>query len=170
MTEAIPLGATSLLPLVLFPLFGVHEASSKPIYPGQEVVVFVEGSEEIHLSSAIIISLSEETAQVADNAQGNISDGSTGPPIDVTLEQLEAVTGTTSLFELAARPYAHKYVFLMMGGFLLALSIEKWGLHRRIALHTIRLIGTNPMRLILGFMVATALLSMFITNLSLIHI
>ena len=52
----------------------------------------------------------------------------------------------------------------MMGGFLLALSIEKWGLHRRIALHTIRLIGTNPMRLILGFMVATALLSMFITN------
>ena len=164
MTEAIPLGATSLLPLVLFPLFGVHEASSKPIYPGQEVVVFVEGSEEIHLSSAIIISLSEETAQVADNAQGNISDGSTGPPIDVTLEQLEAVTGTTSLFELAARPYAHKYVFLMMGGFLLALSIEKWGLHRRIALHTIRLIGTNPMRLILGFMVATALLSMFITN------
>ena len=52
----------------------------------------------------------------------------------------------------------------MMGGFLLALSIEKWGLHRRIALHTIRFIGTNPMRLILGFMVATALLSMFITN------
>ena len=74
MTEAIPLGATSLLPLVLFPLFGVHEASSKPIYPGQEVVVFVEGSEEIHLSSAIIISLSEDTAQVAHNAQGDVSD------------------------------------------------------------------------------------------------
>jgi len=169
MTEAIPLGATSLLPLVLFPLFGVHDASSKSVHPGQEVVVYAEGSNEIHLSSAIILSVSKHTAEVrdlsqGDNAQGDNSDGTTGPPIDVPLEQIDPLSGNTSLFELAARPYAHKYVFLMMGGFLLALSIEKWGLHRRIALHTIRLIGTNPMSLILGFMVATAMLSMFITN------
>lgn len=60
--------------------------------------------------------------------------------------------------------YGHKYIFLYVGGFLLALAIERWGLHRRIALHLIRFIGTSPARVILGFMTATALLSMWISN------
>jgi len=51
-----------------------------------------------------------------------------------------------------------------MGGFFIAVSIQRWGLHRRIALRTIAAIGTNPSRIILGFMVATAFLSMWVSN------
>ena len=60
--------------------------------------------------------------------------------------------------------YGHKYVFLYLGGFILAIAIEKWQLHKRIALHIIQLIGTNVKNIILGFMVATAFLSMWISN------
>ena len=62
------------------------------------------------------------------------------------------------------QPYANHLIYLFLGGFLIAVTIEKWNLHRRIALHTIRLIGTTPNRIILGFMVATAFLSMWISN------
>lgn len=60
--------------------------------------------------------------------------------------------------------YADKYVFLYMGGFMLAIAIEKWNLHRRIALNIIRLIGTDIKKIILGFMVATGFMSMWISN------
>ncbi|WP_405247740.1 SLC13 family permease [Cellulophaga sp. Asnod2-G02] len=60
--------------------------------------------------------------------------------------------------------YGDKYVFLYLGGFILAIAIEKWNLHRRIAINIINLIGTNIYRIILGFMVATAFLSMWISN------
>ncbi len=60
--------------------------------------------------------------------------------------------------------YGDKFVFLYLGGFFLAVAIEKWNLHRRIALNIIRLIGTNINYIILGFMVATAFLSMWISN------
>ncbi len=60
--------------------------------------------------------------------------------------------------------YGDKYVFLYLGGFLLAIAIEKWNLHKRIALNIINLIGTNIQFIILGFMVATAFLSMWISN------
>lgn len=60
--------------------------------------------------------------------------------------------------------YGHKYIFLYIGGFILAIAIEKWGLHKRIALHIIKLIGTNITNIILGFMLATAFLSMWISN------
>ena len=60
--------------------------------------------------------------------------------------------------------YGHKYIFLYVGGFILALAIERWGLHRRIALNLIRVIGASPQRVILGFMIATAFLSMWISN------
>ncbi|NOZ87547.1 MAG: SLC13/DASS family transporter [Deltaproteobacteria bacterium] len=90
--EAIPIPATSLLPLVLFPVFGIM----------------------------------------------NI--------------------GKTSI------QYADKNVFLFMGGFMMALGMEKWGLHRRIALRTIQILGTGQRRLVLGFMLASAFLSMWISN------
>ncbi len=64
----------------------------------------------------------------------------------------------------AAGPYASKFIFLFLGGFLIALAIERCGLHRRIALRIIALVGTQPPRLIGGFMIATALLSMWISN------
>ncbi|GGK07688.1 sodium-dependent dicarboxylate transporter SdcS [Lentibacillus kapialis] len=92
MTEAIPIPATSLLPILLFPLTG-------------------------------------------------------GLNIDAT---------TSS--------YGDDTIFLFMGGFMIALAMEKWDLHRRIALTIISIIGTNTERIILGFMVATGFLSMWISN------
>lgn len=91
-TEAIPLPATSLLPVVLFPLFGV--------------------------------------AQIQD----------------------------------ATRPYASEIIFLFAGGFLIAQAVERWGLHRRLALRTVLVFGTRPRQLIGGFMLAAAALSMWISN------
>ena len=63
-----------------------------------------------------------------------------------------------------AAPYANELIFLFLGGFLIAVAMERWGLHRRIALTIITAIGTSPGRLVLGFMVATAFLSMWISN------
>lgn len=92
MTEAIPLSATSLLPLVLFPALGILNAPD------------------------------------------------------------------------AAAPYAHELIFLFMGGFFIAVAMERWGLHKRIALAIMAFVGTSPSRLVLGFMIATAFLSMWISN------
>ncbi len=60
--------------------------------------------------------------------------------------------------------FGHKYVFLYLGGFLIAIGIEKWNLHRRIALTIIAFIGSDTRKIILGFMIATAFLSMWISN------
>ncbi|MFK2819671.1 DASS family sodium-coupled anion symporter [Flavobacteriaceae sp. LMIT009] len=60
--------------------------------------------------------------------------------------------------------FGHKYVFLYIGGFILAIAIEKWNLHKRIALNIVNVIGTSVSKIILGFMVATAFLSMWISN------
>lgn len=91
-TEAIPIPATALLPIVLFPLLGVGSAGA------------------------------------------------------------------------VAANYAHHLIFLFLGGFWIAATLERWNLHRRIALHTIRIVGTSPHRVVLGFMVATAFLSMWLSN------
>ena len=60
--------------------------------------------------------------------------------------------------------YGHKFVFLYLGGFLIAIGIEKWNLHKRIAINIISFIGVDARRVILGFMLATAFLSMWISN------
>lgn len=91
-TEAIPLAATSLIPLVFFPLLG-------------------------------------------------IMGGRATAPI-----------------------YFNHVIFLFVGGFMIALAMEQWGLHKRTALWIIRLIGGGPSRLVLSFMVASAFLSMWISN------
>lgn len=91
-TEAIPIPATALLPIVLFPLTGIMK--------GAEV----------------------------------------------------------------AREYMSWLILLFLGGFLIAIAVERWNLHRRIALHILRLIGGQPHRLVLGFMAATAFLSMWLSN------
>lgn len=64
----------------------------------------------------------------------------------------------------ASAPYANELIFLFMGGFLLAVTMEKWGLHKRIALRIMSWVGSSPNRLVLGFMLATAFISMWISN------
>jgi len=72
----------------------------------------------------------------------------------------------TGALELSATTtsFGHKYIFLYIGGFILAIAIERWNLHRRIALSIINMIGTNMKSIVLGFMIATAFLSMWISN------
>src|SRR5690606_13016215 len=82
--------------------------------------------------------LSETTAE----------DGSTSP---VSVDQVGA-------------SYGNNIIFLFMGGFLLALAMQRWNLHRRIALVTVRAMGTSPSMVVAGFMVATAFLSMWVSN------
>ena len=92
MTEAIPIPATAILPLVLFPFLGILDAPT------------------------------------------------------------------------ASAPYANDLIFLFMGGFFIAVTMERWGLHKRIALSILSWVGTGPYQLVLGFMIATAFLSMWISN------
>lgn len=61
-------------------------------------------------------------------------------------------------------PYSHPYIYLYLGGFFIAIAIEKCHLHKRIALNIINFIGTNVIYIILGFMIATGFLSMWISN------
>ncbi len=73
------------------------------------------------------------------------------------------LTGGLELAETTAS-FGHRYIFLYIGGFILAIAIQRWNLHKRIALNIIQIIGTNVKSIILGFMIATAFLSMWISN------
>ncbi|NJP38008.1 SLC13 family permease [Alkalicoccus luteus] len=66
--------------------------------------------------------------------------------------------------ETATMAYADPIVFMYMGGFTIALAIEKWNLHKRIAMSIIAMVGSDSSRIILGVLLATALLSMWISN------
>lgn len=76
---------------------------------------------------------------------------------------LFSLTGVMKLEE-AVVPYSNKIVYLFFGGFILALGLEEHNLHKRIALRIIDMTGVSPERLILGFILATAALSMWISN------
>lgn len=91
-TEAVPIPATSLLPIIMYPTLGVMKASE------------------------------------------------------------------------ATAPYANQTIYLFIGGFFIAVAMERWNLHKRIALHTIRLVGLSPAMMTLGFMIATAAISMWVSN------
>ena len=66
--------------------------------------------------------------------------------------------------DAVAAPYSRKIIFLFIGGFLLALAMERWNLHRRIALYIISKVSTNMQQIVLGFIIATWFLSMWISN------
>lgn len=71
--------------------------------------------------------------------------------------------GVTKASEVTT-PYADSIIFLFIGGFMLAIAIEKWNLHRRIAMTIISIMGVKTERLVLGFIIATGFLSMWISN------
>lgn len=64
----------------------------------------------------------------------------------------------------AAAPYADDVIFLFMGGMFLGCAMERWGLHRRIALRVVSVVGTRPVRVVGGFLLACALVSMWVSN------
>lgn len=66
--------------------------------------------------------------------------------------------------EQLAASYGNHMIFLFLGGFIMALGIEKWKLHEYISIRFIRFFGNSPVRILIGFMVATAFLSMWISN------
>lgn len=71
--------------------------------------------------------------------------------------QVDSFSGT-------AGPYASDTIYLFMGGFILALAMQRWNLHRRIALTVVNMVGTKPRQLVTGFMIATGFLSMWVSN------
>lgn len=73
------------------------------------------------------------------------------------------VLGITSISE-STSPYANPLIFLFMGGFILAIAMQKWHLHKRVAIGIISLVGVNPSSIIIGFIIASAFLSMWVSN------
>jgi len=120
-TEAIPLAATALLPIVLFPVMGIMRGRELP------------------------------AGNLIDFDTVSISDGLLPSDFDI-------------IFPNVANQYMDWIILLFMGGFIIAIAVEKWNLHKRIALHILRIIGGQPHRLVLGFMVATGFLSMWLSN------
>ena len=120
-TEAIPLSATALLPVVLFPLMGIMRGRELP------------AGNRVDLQNA------------------TFAEGFSARDFDI-------------IFPNVANQYMDWIILLFMGGFMIAVAVEKWNLHKRIALHILRIIGGQPHRLVLGFMVATGFLSMWLSN------
>jgi sodium-dependent dicarboxylate transporter 2/3/5 len=79
------------------------------------------------------------------------------PIVALPLTGAQAVGATT-------QAYGHPFIFLFLGGFVIAIAMERWNLHRRVALAVIRTLGTQPRRIVLGFLLSAALLSMWVSN------
>jgi solute carrier family 13 (sodium-dependent dicarboxylate transporter), member 2/3/5 len=61
-------------------------------------------------------------------------------------------------------PYANPLIFLFMGGFMVAIAMQRWNLHKRIALNIVSYVGTKPASILIGFIIASAFLSMWVSN------
>ena len=87
-------------------------------------------------------------------------------PISVTAMLplvLFPVLGISDISQTAT-PYANPMIFLFMGGFIIAIAMQEWGLHRRVALNIIRVIGSRPKSIIAGFMLSAMFMSMWVSN------
>lgn len=80
--------------------------------------------------------------------------------LPLVISPLAGIAGMKSV----AAPYAHPLIFLFLGGFLISIAMERWGLHKRIALSTMLYAGTKPSLQILAMMLVTAFLSMWMSN------
>lgn len=87
-------------------------------------------------------------------------------PLPVTSLLPIVILPSFAVVKLSAvvEPYSSSVIFLFLGGFLIALALEKWNLHRRIALHILKLMGSRADKIVLGFIIASAFLSMWISN------
>ena len=85
------------------------------------------------------------------------------PAVAIIPLVLFPLLGISKISETAA-PYANEVIFLFMGGFMIGLGIEKWNLHKRIALSIVQFTGTGGNRIILGFILATGFISMWLSN------
>lgn len=72
--------------------------------------------------------------------------------------------GVTEKVSQVTSEYANPTIYLFIGGFFVAVTMERWNLHKRIALYTIKLVGTSPAKMTLGFMIATGFISMWVSN------
>ena len=121
-SEAIPIAATALMPLALFPIMGIMRG---PLYRCLEPGRFRRG-----------------LRWAAGLTPGELS---------------------ISLHNVVGQ-YMSWVTFLLLGGFLMAIAVQKWNLHKRIALNILRFMGNRLDTLVLGFMLAAALLSMWLSN------
>ena len=87
-------------------------------------------------------------------------------PMAVTAMLPLVVFPLLSLGDLASvgSSYANKTIFLTLGGFIIGIALQRWNLHLRIAMQTVKKVGTEPRRVVGGFMIACAFLSMWMTN------
>lgn len=81
-------------------------------------------------------------------------------PLFTLAEHPSASAAVTS----AAAPYANPFIALFLGGFMISLAMERWNLHRRVALVALRLVGSKPAAIVAGFMGVTAFMSMWVSN------
>jgi len=92
-----------------------------------------------------------------------ITEAAPMPVVAILPLVLFPLLGIAKIEETAA-PYANPIIYLFMGGFMIGLAIEKWQLHKRIALSIVRFTGTSGNRIVLGFVIATGFLSMWLSN------